>query len=185
MSLLQHDLGEGRALRLFEESDADELYRVIEAHRAHLAPWLGWAITQTHADTLGFIRMARKQLADNQGMQLAILDGGRIVGAIGYHLVDWRNRFTSLGYWLAVDAQGRGTMTLAARALVDHAFSSWGIERLEIRAGVENARSRAIPERLGFRQEGVLRHGELIGDRWVDHALYAVLAGEWPGIARP
>ena len=179
MALLTHDLGDGRALRLYEERDADELYQLIEANRHHLSQWLGWAIASTHADTVAFIRQGLRQLADNQGLQLAIVDRGRIVGTIGQHLVDWRNRFTSLGYWLAADAQGRGTMTAAVRALVDHAFADWGIERVEIRAGIENSRSRAIPERLGFREEGVLRHAELIGERWIDHVAYAIVADEW------
>jgi ribosomal-protein-serine acetyltransferase len=65
------------------------------------------------------------------------------------------------------------------RALVDHAFAGWGLNRVEIRAALENARSRAIPERLGFKKEGVLREAERLGERFVDHALYAVLASEW------
>ena len=53
------------------------------------------------------------------------------------------------------------------------------LNRVEIRAAVGNERSRSIPERLGFRQEGVLRKAELVGDRYVDHAVYATLASEW------
>jgi len=68
--------------------------------------------------------------------------------------------------------------------LVDHAFGAWRLHRVEIRAGVENARSRAIPERLGFRREGVLREAERVGDRYVDQVVYAVLAGDWPGPGR-
>jgi ribosomal-protein-serine acetyltransferase len=180
MALLSRDLGDGRALRLYEDRDADELYQLIDANRQHLSRWLAWAITQTRADTVAFIQAGRRQHAENQGFQLAITDGGRIVGGIGHHLVDWRNRFTSLGYWLAADAQGRGTMTQAVRALVDHAFADWQLERVEIRAGVENERSRSVPQRLGFREEGVVRRGELIGERWIDHVVYGLLSDEWP-----
>ena len=50
-----------------------------------------------------------------------------------------------------------------------------------IQAAVENARSRAIPERLGFREEGILREVERIGDRMLDDVVYAMLAADWPG----
>jgi ribosomal-protein-serine acetyltransferase len=70
-------------------------------------------------------------------------------------------------------------MTEAVRALVDHAFGPWRLERVEIAAAVDNARSRAIPERLGFREEGVRRRAERVGDRWLDHAVYAMLASDW------
>ena len=48
-------------------------------------------------------------------------------------------------------------------------------------AAVENARSRAIPERLGFREEGVLRQVERVAGRMLDGVVYAMLADDWPG----
>jgi hypothetical protein len=105
--------------------------------------------------------------------------GERIVGVLGFHGVDWTNRATSLGYWLAEAAQGRGTMTRAAAALVDHALTGWQLNRVEIRADVANRRSRAIPERLGFQQEGTLRQAARIGERYIDHVVYSMLAADW------
>ena len=63
--------------------------------------------------------------------------------------------------------------------MLDHAFGPWDLARVEIRAGVANRRSRAIPERLGFREEGVLRAAERIGTRVIDHAVYVMTAREW------
>ena len=82
---------------------------------------------------------------------------------------------TSIGYWLAESAQRRGTMTRAVQTLLDHAFGVWQLHRVEIRAAVNNTRSRAIPERLGFNQEGVLRAAERIGKRYTDQVVYAML----------
>ncbi len=177
--MLGHVLDERRGLRLLDESDAEELYAVIEANRLHLARWMPWAPGQTLDATLAFIRRSARQLADNQGFQVAMIEDGAIVGVLGYHRLDWGNLATSLGYWIAETAQGRGTVTLAVTALVDHAFAHWNLNRVEIRAGVENTRSRAIPERLGFTLEGVQRQAERVGERFVDHAVYAMLAAAW------
>jgi ribosomal-protein-serine acetyltransferase len=54
-----------------------------------------------------------------------------------------------------------------------------GMNRVEVRAGVENLRSRRVAERLGFSLEGVMRQAERLGDRFIDHAVYAILASEW------
>ena len=178
-------LDERRWLRLLEEADAEELYAVVDANREHLRQWMPWAPSQTLDGILEFIRTSRRQLADNNGLQLAIIEDGRIVGVVGNHRIDWDNRWTSIGYWLAESAQGKGTMTLAARALVDHAFSGWKLNRVEIHAAVENARSRAIPERLGFAEEGMRRQAERVGDRWLDHVVYAMLAAEWAQRRKP
>jgi ribosomal-protein-serine acetyltransferase len=180
-SALSFSLGGGQSLRLLTPADAAELYELVDRNRGFLSEWLPWPPMQTAERTREFIAASQKQLAANQGFQAAIIDAGRIVGEIGFHRVDWENRSTSIGYWLAEDAQGRGLVTQAARAVVDHAFGAWRLNRVEIRAGVGNLRSRAIAERLGFTQEGVLRQAELVGDRYVDHVVYAMLARDWAG----
>jgi ribosomal-protein-serine acetyltransferase len=178
--MLRYDLPGGCFLRLFDESDAAEVYAVVDANRAYLARWLAWVEETRSADgVLAFIRRTRQQLADNNGFQLAITDGTNIIGTIGFHSIDWNNGSTSIGYWLAEDRQSRGTMTEAVRALTGHAFEVSKLNRVEIRAAVGNVRSRAIPERLGFRQEGVLRQAERIGDRYEDSVVYSMLASDW------
>lgn len=166
-------------LRRAEETDAEELYAVVEANRAHLAEWMSWAPGQTLEGTLEYLRLCHRQHAETQGLQTVMVQDGAIVGTVGFHRVDWVNRSASLGYWLAGAAQGRGTMTAAARAMTDYGFRTWRLNRIEIRAGVGNRRSRAVAERLGFAQEGVLRQAERIGERYVDHAVYSMLADDW------
>jgi ribosomal-protein-serine acetyltransferase len=179
--VLRHELPNGYALRLLEESDADELFALVDANREHLEPWMPWVPAERSAeDVLPFIRATRKQIADNEGFQTAIVSpDGRIVGMVGFHGVDWLNRRTSIGYWIARAHQGQGTMTHAVRALVDHAIGSWRLNRVTIEAAVDNARSRVVPERLGFVQEGTLRGAGRVGQRTMDHAIYAVVAADW------
>ena len=70
-------------------------------------------------------------------------------------------------------------MTRACRALVDYAFSELGLNRIEIQCAVQNVKSRAIPERLDFTQEGVIRQAEWLYDHYNDHVIYGMLAEEW------
>jgi ribosomal-protein-serine acetyltransferase len=163
-------------LRLIEESDAEELAALVDANRTYLSRWMPWAEANTIEDTREHIRRAREQVERDDGFQAVIVCDGRIVGAAGFHGIDRPNRSTSLGYWLSEDAQGHGIMTRTVSAMVDHAFSQWGLNRVEIRCAPENPRSRAIPERLGFREEGTLRQAERIGDHYL---VYSMLADEW------
>jgi ribosomal-protein-serine acetyltransferase len=174
-------LSDSRALRAIAESDAEELYALADQNRQHLARWLPWAAGQTREGMCEFVRAARAQAAANNGFQMAIVEDERIIGVIGFHGVDWHHRATSIGYWLAEDAQGRGTMTEAVRAMVDHALRVWRLNRVEIRASVHNARSRAVIERLGFRFEGTARQAFRLPDGYHDDAVYAMLASDWPG----
>jgi ribosomal-protein-serine acetyltransferase len=183
-SVLSFRIDDRRCLRLLEEADAEELYAVVTANREFLARWMPWAAGQTLEGTLEFIRSSRKQLADNQGFQTAMVDDGRIVGVLGFHRLDWKNRSTSIGYWIAESSQVRGTVNEAVGALADHAFRTWELNRIEIHAGVDNERSRAIPRRLGFKEESVLRQAERVGDRFVDHLVYAMPAEDWRTASR-
>lgn len=173
------------ALRLFEERDANELAGVVEANRDYLARWLPWAASNTEHSSLEFIRSTRRQLAENNGIVTAVTIDGRIAGSVGVHWVSWMHESTELGYWLAAEHQGRGIMTAAVRAYTDYAFRGWGLHRVQVQAAVDNARSRALAERLGFRSEGVLRQSEKVGMRRHDIAVYAMLAPDWEPSAGP
>lgn len=166
-------------LRLLEESDAGELHELIEANRAHLAPWLPWAARQSFEDTLSFIGATRTQARENNGFQAAIIAESGIAGVIGYPVLDWANRSTRIGYWLDQSQQGKGTMTAAVRLLTDHALTVWRLNRVGILVATENRRSRAIPERLGFRKEGTLRQYQLVGDQYLNCVSYSMLAADW------
>lgn len=72
-------------------------------------------------------------------------------------------------------------MTDAARALTHHALSTWELNRVGIWAAPGNRPSRAIPERLGFREEGTLRQAQRIGERYSDVVVYSMLAEDWAG----
>ena len=165
-------------IRPLEADDAAELYALVKAN-PDLEEWMPWAAEQDLAATERFIADAEKQLVGENGFQAAIEPEGRIIGVVGFHEVDWVNRNTSIGYWLAEAARGQGIMTAAVRALLDHAFYEWELHRVEIHCAPGNLPSRAIPERLGFREEARLRETELVGGRYLDSVVYGILEGEW------
>jgi len=172
-------------LRLLEERHALELYDLTHQNREHLRRWLPWVDTVTSVEvTRKFIRNSLKQFVAQRGFQAGIWHTGRLVGVIGYHKIDWHNRKTSLGYWLGAAFQGKGIVTKACGALVEHAFRDLKLNRVEIRCAAQNKRSRAIPERLGFVQEGISRQAEWLYDHYVDHVIYGMLASEWKSNSR-
>ena len=168
-------------LKQLEPGDAVEMFWLIDTNRAYLRQWLPWLDYNVSVeDTAGFISMTMEQHNNNQGTHYGIWHRGRLAGTLGVHKIDWLNRNTTLGYWLAAPFQGRGLMTKAVTVYMDRLiFGSWGLERLTIQAATGNARSRAIPERLGFQLEGVLRRNEFLYDHFVDHAVYSMLRSEW------
>jgi ribosomal-protein-serine acetyltransferase len=173
-------IAEGAYLRPWDEGEAGALTELIAANREHLAEWLPWAETHGFEDSVEYLRRKRLQIEGNDGFEAAIEVDGRIVGVAGFHAIDWINRSTSIGYWLTAEAQGRGLMSAAVRALLDHGFGEWELHRVIIEVVVGNERSRAIPERLGFTQEAILKEAKLIRGSYEDTRLFAMLAPDWP-----
>jgi ribosomal-protein-serine acetyltransferase len=172
------ELSDDVELRLLEEADAGELYALVDANRDHLAGWMPWAADQDLERTAGFLRATREKQERGEALEAAIVENGQIVGCAGFPMIDPIARAGIIGYWVAKDHEGRGLVTHAVRALIDHAFGPLGLHRVEIRAATDNVRSRAVPERLGFTQEGVLREAELVGDEYQDLAVYGLLASD-------
>ena len=169
----------GLELRSVATSDAEPLFARVDTQRAHLVPWLPWVEgTRTSADTRRFIERSIEQETSGSGLAALIVGEGQILGVIGFNTIDAENRSAEMGYWLGKDAEGRGIMTRSAQALLRYGFDTLGLHRVCIRAAVENARSRAIPERLGFVEEGILRDAERHGDRFLDLVCYSRLRHE-------
>ena len=166
-------------LVLVRRSHAEDFYRLLDRNREYVGQWMPWVKTVTEPRaTLSWVMRCQRQLSAGQGFHLTLLLHGAVVGTVGLLDIDWENRSTELGYWLGQDAQGQGLMTAACAVVIRHVFDDLELHRIQVRCATENSRSRGIPERLGFRQEGVLRDAEQLEGRFVDHAVYGLLSGE-------
>jgi ribosomal-protein-serine acetyltransferase len=173
------------ALRVLHEDDARELFALTDDNRAHLRHWLPWLdVVTREADTRAYLRATMKQRKEGRGPVFGIVCDGALEGVVGFLPIDRVNRVGEIGYWLAERLQGRGTMTRCCQFVVRYGFLTLDLNRIQIAAATENSRSRAIPERLGFRLEGILRARENLYGRFVDHAVYALLRSEFDAAER-
>jgi ribosomal-protein-alanine N-acetyltransferase len=103
---------------------------------------------------------------------------GAPIGTCGFHKWDKSHRRAEIGYDLSPDFWGKGFMTEALREVIRHGLSSMKLNRIEAMIYPENTRSLAVAQRLGFKQEGILRDYSRQGDRYFDHSLYSLLASD-------
>lgn len=167
-------------LRQLTEKDAQVVFSLVNRNRVYLRTWLPWLdAIQSVEDESAFLGIAYANAQERNSLSCGIFHRGEFTGMISYHPIDWANRKTEIGYWLGAQFQGRGLMTKACRALVDYAFNELHLNKVEIRCAIGNERSRAIPQRLGFLQEGISRQAEWLYNHYVDLVLYGMLADEW------
>lgn len=178
--MFSHRLDHNHELKLLEAHHADALFALAESNRDFLRRWLPWlCATHQAANTLDFIKASLRQFADGEGFVGGVWFNGNLVGVIGHHGIDWASRTSTLGYWLTENHQGRGVMTRACEAVIDHAFTTLKLNKVVIRCASDNVRSQAIPKRLGFVHEGTLPNAERLHDRTVDIEIYGCLEWDW------
>ena len=101
---------------------------------------------------------------------------------IGLHFIDWKNKSTSIGYFLSEEAQGNGIITKSVSSLVNYLFKELDLNRIEIQVAVNNLKSISIPRRLGFVQEGIKRDGQWLYDHYEDLITFSLLRSDWEKI---
>lgn len=179
-SLFSFDVDGEITLGLLDKRNAEELLHLINYSRDELREWLGWIdSTTTIHHSIQFIEANWAIFEERSGLIVGIFYRGRLAGMVGFNTIDWVNHIGVIGYWLGSPFQGYGIMTRSVTAMIDYGFNQLSLNRIEIRAGFENVKSRAIPERLGFQMEGRIRQGEWLYDHYVDLVLYGMLASEW------
>ena len=172
-------------LRLIDMWHVDQYFQLIRDNREHLARHLPWpAAHQTVEDTEDYILSARKALTTRGDVGVVVVHEGAIVGGAGLHIIRGDQGEGEIGYWLAADHTGKGIMTRAVKTLLDYGFDTCHLHRIIIRCSVENTKSCAIPDRLGFSEEGILRNHARLHGQYVDLRLWSMLVDEWH-IERP
>ncbi|MEY3367259.1 MAG: hypothetical protein RI973_414 [Bacteroidota bacterium] len=168
------------ALHLARTELARPVFELIDQQRDYLRQWLPW-VDATHSaeDTQAFLTESMHHNSQGTRLTTFITVGDQLAGSLGVVHFNKDHRKCEIGYWLREDFQGRGIMTRTCAAFVNHLFRSKDLNRIEILAASGNEKSRAIPLRLGFRSEGVLRQSLLLRGRYLDVELFALLRTDW------
>jgi ribosomal-protein-serine acetyltransferase len=167
-------------LRELYEKDAETLFQVADTNRAYLRAWLPWLDQNKSVEsTLTFIQHNKQLSKSDSAVVFGIWYRHELAGVISFNVIDTTNHFAIIGYWLAEKFQGNGITTKACAKLVEDALITRKLNRVEIHCAVENQKSRAIPERLGFTFEGILRQKEFIYDHYKDLRVYSLLAQDY------
>ncbi|MBK5461929.1 GNAT family N-acetyltransferase [Peribacillus sp. TH27] len=167
-------------IELLQQQHKEELFKLVDNNREHLRKWLLWVDKRKSAqDFEPIISIWINNYANNNGLDAGIRYNGKLVGMIGLHYIDWKNKATSIGYFLSEEAQGNGIITKSVSSLVNYLFKELDLNRIEIQVAVNNLKSITIPRRLGFVQEGIKRDGQWLYDHYEDIITFSLLKNDW------
>ncbi|MGH9948576.1 MAG: GNAT family N-acetyltransferase [Pyrinomonadaceae bacterium] len=177
--MFAHRVNDDQELKLLEERHAEALFDLLKNDWDYFREWMPNLHDNYSLEDAGsFIRNCLDRFAHGKDFSFGIWCESILVGVISLKSVDSVNQVASLAYFLGAAYQGKGLVTTSCRVLLDYAFTELKLHRVDILCVPENAKSRAIPERLGFTEEGRFREAQWLHTRFVDLVLYGMLVNE-------
>ncbi|HVY09007.1 MAG TPA: GNAT family protein [Mycobacteriales bacterium] len=130
----------------------------------------------------GMTRRLRAEARAGRSLPFAVVVDGEFRGQLNVSgIVRGSLESASIGYWVDRRVAGRGVMPTCVALAVDHCFQAVGLHRIEVNIRPENAASKRVVEKLGFRLEGTRERFLHISGDWRDHLTYALVKEEVPG----
>ncbi len=173
-------------LRLPRHADFRSWSALRSASRDFLAPWEpAWA--SDHLSRKAFtnrVYWAHRAISQGSAVPLFIhlREGEVLLGAITLdNIRRGPAQAGTLGYWIGESHARHGYMRETIEAVVHYAFRSLDLSRIEAACLPENAASRGVLEKSGFKYEGVAQSYLQINGRWRNHVLYANLRSDRRG----
>lgn len=148
--------------------DGKVVFESIRASLNELKPWMPWANSeQTEVEVEANIRDAHAKFLTREDLRLHIFNRqtGEFIGATGLHRMNWDVPKFEIGYWIDTRQSGKGYIMESTQAITEFAFDELSAKRVEIRCDSRNSKSRAIPEKLGFTLEGILKNDGISADQ--------------------
>jgi ribosomal-protein-alanine N-acetyltransferase len=130
---------------------------------------------------LAMTRTMRQEARKGLTLPWVVTYDGKFVGQLTVGSIIWGSaRSAQVGYWIDEAYAGRGIVPTALALAIDQCFFRVGLHRIEATIRPENAASRRVVEKLGFRDEGLRRRSLHIDGAWHDHICYALTVEDVP-----
>ncbi|MNI08161.1 putative ribosomal N-acetyltransferase YdaF [compost metagenome] len=165
-------------LRKMKVSDSSSLYKI----------WSDPAVTKfmnvscftNENQAIDMINLLENLYHENKAIRFSIIlmESNEIIGSCGYNSLDFENAKAEIGYDIAKSFWGRGYASEAIRSLLDYAFSTLNLNRIEAKVEPGNANSIKLLQKLDFTFEGSLRQCERVDGRLKDLNIYSRLISD-------
>ena len=128
--------------------------------------------------------LAAQRAGDDLPFVIRLQHSAAIIGTTRYlHIVEEHKRLEIGATWIAKSWQGTAVNPSCKLLLLDHAFATLGMNRVEFLTHVKNTQSRAAIAKLGATEEGILRSHRVQPDGSLrDSVVYSIVAPEWPAL---
>lgn len=168
-------------LRKIDEGDIDMLLRIRSD--INVMRYVDKPPAKTREDVLPLYNSMKEGVENNTGISwvITLKETGEMIGQIGFWRIDTDNHRGEIGYMLRPEFFGKGLGSEAIKASLDHGFKCLKFHSVEANVNTGNKASIKILEKHGFVKEAHFRENYYYGGKFLDSAIYCILASDWTG----
>lgn len=169
-------------LRKILPSDINDVYDY--AKNPNVARYVTWETHQTLNDSKKLIEYALDSYNQGAPEPIAMVlksNPGKVIGTVGLIAISPKNRIFELAYVMGEEYWGQGLVVEAAKVLIDYAFKTFALERIQCRCNIHNPQSKRVMEKLGMTFEGTLRASMYNKNQLQDLHMFSLLRRDYRG----
>lgn len=134
---------------------AEEIFEAMDQNRHHLSQYLDWIEgMETVEDETNFLQLTLEKQARGEAALFLIYKGAQFIGMIDLHQFNKEGHFAGVGYWLIESHTGNNIMTDVLNKVCDIAFNQLKLNKLKLKAEVDNIASNKVALKAGFQLVG-------------------------------
>lgn len=161
--------------------DAKVLFKEIQESKNEIAPWLPWAKEMKKVEQEAeFLAVTLKHFGAGNSLNCVIFYHDQQVGMISFNKIDNVNKLADIGYWLGTRWTHKGIMHRAVLAMLEVGFTDYQLNKIIIRAAIDNQPSNLVAQKLNFHLDGINREAEkYANNKFRDLNEWSLLKSEW------
>lgn len=162
-------------LRKMKVSDSPSLFKIWSD--PEVTKFMNVDCFTDESQAKDMIKLLDEFSQDNKAIRFSIIEmeSDEIIGSCGFNFLDFENAKAEIGYDITRAFWGRGYASEAICALLDYAFLSLKLNRIEAKVEPENVNSVKVLQKLNFTFEGTLRQSERVNGKFNDLNMYSKL----------
>lgn len=167
-------------IRKLKYSDAEDIYKNVNDKEV-VRCTLNIPHPYPKKGAIQFIRKTRYKSKKRKEYVFGIIlkEENRLIGMVGLHRIDWKNKNSELGYWIGKNYWNKGLVTEAVSLILDFAFSQLKLHKVYAKLFEKNIGSRRVLEKSGFKLEGSFKEQRFKHNAWQNELEHGILAKEY------
>ena len=179
--MLDMNLENSIRMKILEKRESKEFYEYVDRNRENSQKWVPFVSkTRSVEDAESYIDKFLESFRKGEGYYWGLWDNDKVIGFVLIKDIDSDLGVAEIGYMIDKDYEGKKLIKKSCDVMIDYIFNGLGLHKIRICCHEDNIKSRAFPEKYGFKLEGIIRDDIRINGELCNTMYWGLMKQEYP-----